>query len=245
MHDVKRDSLFEVKDSKKKHAQKKSQPQETSHENASHSHDEKLASKYEGYEHRHVHEDDEEHEHEDEHFHEHEHEDEDYHGHEHNHDEEEYHEHDHDEHHHHHPKKLFHDRAFEHIHEHGHQFSHSHDHVHHRDETSVAHKWFKDPVRDWFALVVMGILIAVNMMGLARDNLAKGLLVMAAVLGLFPLIKNAVIRGILEKRFVPELGVSLIFIVIMFYGKLLYAAIGVFLILLGSFLRLNFSWNKK
>ncbi|OGL38427.1 MAG: hypothetical protein A2042_00580 [Candidatus Schekmanbacteria bacterium GWA2_38_11] len=256
MHDVKRDSLFEeIKGSKKKHARKKDKtPQEKhGHKNHGHSHshehddhddhDEVLASKYEGYEHRHVHEDHEEDEHHNDHDHDN-HDDEYYEGHEHNHDEEELHEHGEDEHHHEHPKELFHDRAFEHVHEHGHHVLHSHDHVHHKEEIGLTHKWFKNPVRDWFALSVIGLLIAVSALGLVRADLSRGFLVMASVIGIYPLLKNSIIKGILEKRFAVDLVVSLILIIALFYGQIFPVALAVFLILLGSFLRLNFSWNK-
>jgi len=223
MHDVKQDSFFKkIKGTRKKDI-----------------HDERLAPKYKDYEHRHVHEDNEEHE-----LHHHEHDDEHYNGHDHEHDEEEYHDHEDDEHHHNHPKEQFVDRAFEHVHEHGHQFIHTHYHVHHKEETSVVHKWFKDPVRDWFALLVVGVLIGMNITGLVRDALGKGFLVMAAVIGLFPLVKNSIIKGILGGRFIADLVVSLILIIALFYGQIFYVAVAVFLLLLGSFLRLNFSWGK-
>ena len=234
MHDVKRDSLFEDKGSKKKHVSKKSHH---SHGDE-HDHDEKLASKYPGYELRHVHEDDEEHDHGEQ---------EDYQGHDHdsNHEEEEYHAHeDEDEHHHNHPRDTFSDRAFEHLHDHGHQLLHSHHHVHHREEASVVHKWFNNPARDWFALIVGGLLTALSGLGVVGGTLGRGFLVMASVIGLFPLVKNSVIRGIIEKRFNADLAVSLVLIIAMIYGQMFYVAVTLFLILLGSFLRLDFSWNK-
>lgn len=239
MHDIDRNSLFgEGKGSKKKHTRKSSEKH--SHEKhkdddhtAHHDHDEEIASKYPDFEHRHAHEDDDEHEH--------------YNSHDHgyNHDEDEYHDHEYeDEHHHNHPKDTFTDRAFEHVHGHGHQLLHSHQHVHHQEEASVVHKWLKDPVRDWFALVAVGILIVLSKFGMVEGNLGRGFLVMASVIGLFPLVKNSVIRGLIEKKFNAEIGVSLVLIALIFYGKIFFVALAVFLILLGSFLRLNFSWNK-
>ena len=253
MHDVDRDSLFgEDKESKKKRSHKKS-----TNESHSYEHDEELASKYPGYEHRHVHEDDEEHEHHNhdaEHSHNHDHDDdhehgehEEYYGHDHdrNHDEDEYHGHEYeDEHHHEHPRNAFTDRAFEHVHGHGHQLLHSHQHVHHEEEASVVHKWFRNPVRDWFALIVVGILIVLSRLDVAGENLGRGFLVMASVIGLFPLVKNSVVRGITERKITSELAVSLVLMLALIYGQLFYVAVAVFLILLGSFLRLDFSWNK-
>ena len=270
MHDVKRDSLFEeTKGSKKKHAGKKDKTLQDKHGHKEHGHshshahdehddhDEALASKYEGYENRHVHEDHEEdehhHEHGDEQHHEHDHgsghehghdHDDYYEGHEHDHGEEDFHEHEEDEHQHEHPKELFRDRAFEHVHEHGHHVLHAHDHVHHREEISLVHKWFKNPVRDWFALLVIGLLISVSKFGLVRDDLGKGFLIMASVIGIYPLLKNSIVKVILEKRFAFDLVVSVILIIALFYGQLFTVALVVFLILLGSFLRLNFSWDK-
>ena len=106
------------------------------------------------------------------------------------------------------------------------------------------HKWFRNPVRDWFALIVMGILIVLSRFGIAGENLGKGFLVMASVIGIFPLVKNSVIKGLTEKKITADLAVSIVLIIALVYGQIFYVSVAVFLMLLGSFLRLDFSWNK-
>jgi hypothetical protein len=238
MHDVHRDSLIH----KKKRRNKKEQHD---HGENSHSHDD---HGHEHEEHSHDHDD---HSHE-EHSHDHdEHHDHDIpNGHDHEHDEEEYDGHDADLHtHKHHDHEVFGDRdlgdpAFAHLHEHEHTFYHRHHHNHDPEHTGLVHKVFKDPVRDWFGAVLMLILIYAGYNRLLPGNLSDGVLVCAAIIGIFPVIKNALLECISRRRISIELVIGAVLLTGLFTGRFLEVAIAALLMLVGSFMRINFSWRS-
>lgn len=159
-------------------------------------------------------------------------------GHDHQHEDFEGHyhfDHSHDEH--------FESRAYNHVHEHSHQIRHAHYHKHDPQEDSMIHRIFNNPLRDWFTLIFMSILLVVHQTVSMKTELADGLLVVVVVIGLFPLLKNAIFDGLLRKRILPELVVAIFLIGLLFYGELLTASIITIFICLGSFLNLNFSWK--
>ncbi len=229
MHDVHRDSLIHKKKKRKKKEQH--DPGENSH-----SHD---APGRDHEAHSHDHDD-----HHDDHDHD------VPHGHNHEHDEEEYEDHDHDLHvhkHHEHDDmggRDFGDRAFAHLHEHEHNFIHRHHHDHHPEHTGIIHKVFKDPVRDWFGAVLMLILIYAGYNRLLPGNLSDGMLVCAAIIGIFPVIKNALLECISRRRISIELVIGAVLLTGLFTGRFLEVAIAALLMLVGSFMRINFSWRS-
>ncbi|RMF92869.1 MAG: hypothetical protein D6734_11275 [Candidatus Schekmanbacteria bacterium] len=107
----------------------------------------------------------------------------------------------------------------------------------------MIHRIFNNPLRDWFTLIFMSILLVVHQTVSMKTELADGLLVVVVVIGLFPLLKNAIFDGLLRKRILPELVVAIFLIGLLFYGELLTASIITIFICLGSFLNLNFSWK--
>ncbi len=240
MHDVHRDSL--IAKGKKRKVKK------TNHV---HSHDEHADSH--GDDHGHAHGEKDQgvhsqtgHSHgDDTHHHDHENDHSDPHGHEHDHDEDAYEEHDHDLHTHDHGRERTHseDRAFAHIHEHGHDFFHAHHHTHHPEHAGILHKVFGDPVRDWFGVFLMGILIIAGYLKWVPGPLSNGMLVCAAVIGIFPLLKKALFDCVYNRKFRFELLVGVLLVAGLFLGKFLEVALIVLLFLIGSFMRLNFSWK--
>jgi hypothetical protein len=265
MHDVHRDSLIHKKKTRKK--KKQHDPVEHSHSHDDHGHDHEANShdhddhnhEEHGHDHDDLHEHDHKehsHDHDDPHEHDHEeyghdHNDHDLPlGHEHEHDEEEYDGHDEDLHtHKHHDHEAFGDRdlgdpAFAHLHEHEHTFYHRHHHNHDPEHTGLVHKIFKDPVRDWFGAVLMLILIYAGYNRLLPGNLSDGMLVCAAIIGIFPVIKNALLECISRRRISIELIIGAVLLTGLFTGRFLEVAIAALLMLVGSFIRINFSWRS-
>ncbi len=239
MHDVQRDSLIHKKKTRKK-------KENHDHEEHTHEHDDH------GDHHEHSHEENSQ-DHDDQHDHSHEEHSHDHdipNGHDHEHDEEEYHDHDHDLHtHKHHDHEAFGERdlgdpAFAHLHEHEHTFYHRHHHDHDPEHTSMIHKVFKDPVRDWFGAVLMLILIYAGYNRLLPGNLSDGMLVCAAIIGIFPVIKNALLECISRHRISIELVIGVILLIGLFSGRFLEIAVAALLMLVGSFMRINFSWRS-
>lgn len=185
------------------------------------------------HDHGHVHEEEDAHHHEPPH------------GHKHEHDDTVYDNHDADLHTHIHEQDRFEDRAFIHVHDHGHEFYHSHHHSHHPEHTTLVHKVFKDPVRDWFAVVLMGLLILAGYFKLLPGHLSQGVLLCAAVIGVFPVLKNALFDCIKKRRISFQLGAAIVLILGLFFGKFLAVALIAFFLLVGSFMRLNFSWRNE
>jgi len=167
------------------------------------------------------------------------------HGHTHDHEESAYEDHVHDEHSHSHDHDSFEDRAFVHIHDHGHNFFHSHHHSHHPEHTTALHRVFGDPLRDWFAALLMAILIGMGYFNLLPGKLSDGMLLCAAVIGLFPLLKNAVFESIARRKFSAEILLGVLLLGGLFLGKFLLVAGISLCLLVGSFLRLNFSWKQE
>lgn len=256
MHDVHRDSLIPKKKKRKKKEQH--DPGENSHshdapghDHEAHSHDHDDHNEHDHEEHSHDHDEHHEHKYE-EHSHDH-HDDHDHdvpHGHNHEHDEEEYEDHDHDLHvhkHHEHDDmggRDFGDRAFAHLHEHEHNFIHRHHHDHHPEHTGIIHKVFKDPVRDWFAAALILFLIYAGYNQLLPGNLSNGMLVCAAIIGIFPVIKNALLECITQRAVSLELVIGVILLIGLFSGRFLEVAVASLLMLVGSFMRVNFSWRN-
>ncbi|MBW2651550.1 MAG: hypothetical protein JRC57_00480 [Deltaproteobacteria bacterium] len=236
MHDVHRDSL--IAKGKKRKVKK------TDH---AHSHDEHADSHSDDHGHTHGEKDHGVHSQtghshgDDTHHHDHENDHSDPHGHDH--DEDAYEEHDHDTHVHGHEHESFEDRAFAHVHEHGHNFYHAHHHTHNPEHVSITHKIFRDPVRDWFGAALMGLLIVVGYLKLLPGHLSDGMLVCAAVIGNFPALKNALFDCICKREFRFELLVGVLLLAGLFLGRFLEVALISLLLLIGSFMRLNFSWK--
>ena len=167
------------------------------------------------------------------------------HGHSHDHDEDAYGEHDHDLHTHDHGQERKHaeGRAIAHMHEHGHDFFHAHHHTHHPEHAGVIHKVFGDPVRDWFGVFLMVLLIVPGYLKWLPGYLSDGMLVCAAVIGLFPIVKNGLFDSIYKRTLRFELLVGILLLAGLFMGKFLAVALISLLLLMGSFMRLNFSWK--
>jgi hypothetical protein len=105
------------------------------------------------------------------------------------------------------------------------------------------HKIFGDPLRDWFAALLMLLLIGAGYFKLLPGYLSDGMLLCAAVIGVFPLLKNALFDALYQRRFRFELVVGLVLLAGLFTGRLLEVALLALLLLVGSFMRLNFSWK--
>lgn len=165
------------------------------------------------------------------------------HGHDHDHDDSAYEGHDRDIHVHHHEHEPIEDRAFAHIHEHGHNFYHLHHHSHHPEHTSLMHRIFSDPVRDWFGAVLMGLLVVIGYFKWLPGNLSEGILVCAAVIGIFPILKKALFDSITRRTFRFELFIGALLLGGLCLGEFLEVALITLFLLVGSFMRLNFSWK--
>jgi hypothetical protein len=258
MHDVHRDSLIHKKKTRKKKGQHDQGEHSHSHDDLgndheAHSHDHGDHHDHKHEEHSHDHDDHHDHK---EHSHDHEEHSHDHHdhdipnGHDHEHDEEEYDGHDADLHtHKHHDHEAFGDRdlgdpAFAHLHEHEHTFYHRHHHNHDPEHTGLVHKVFKDPVRDWFGAALILVLIYVGYNRLLPGNLSDGMLVCAAIIGIFPVIKNALLECISRRRISIELVIGAVLLIGLFTGRFLEVAIAALLMLVGSFMRINFSWRS-
>lgn len=167
------------------------------------------------------------------------------HSHDHSHSDAAYHHHDEDTHdHHHHSDRANRDRVYTHAHKHKHVFYHSHHHTHDPHSRNVLHKIFKDPVRDWFAVIVMTLLILSGGLQWLPGHLADGALVCAAMIGIFPPLKNALFQSIFQRKPTVELFISLVLIATLLTGHILEASLLALFMLLGSFIKLDFSWRS-
>jgi hypothetical protein len=70
------------------------------------------------------------------------------------------------------------------------------------------------------------------------------MIVCAAVIGIFPLVKNALFESIAKRRPNIELLAGIVLVIGLFLGYFLAVAFIAFFLLLGSFMRLNFSWRN-
>lgn len=235
MHDVHRDSmLFQGKSKNTKKSDYKSDHKNPRSGDA-HAHDD---HDHDDHEHGHDHEHEVNHEH-------HDHDNEIPHGHQHDHEESAYDDHEHDEHSHSHDHDSIEDRAFTHIHDHGHNFFHGHHHSHHPEHTTAIHRVFGDPLRDWFAVLLMTILMGIGYFNLLPGKLSDGMLLCAAVIGIFPLLKNAVFESIARRTFSVEIILGVLLMGGLLLGSFLQVALISLCLLVGSFLRLDFSWKKE
>ena len=98
-------------------------------------------------------------------------------------------------------------------------------------------------MRDWFAVFLMGLLIAAGYLKWLPGQLSNGMLVCAAVIGLFPIVKNALYDSIYKRRLRFELLVGILLLAGLFMGRFLEVALVTLLLFMGSFMRLNFSWK--
>lgn len=167
-------------------------------------------------------------------------------GHDHTHDDQSYTDHLTDPHSHEHPDddRFSRDRVFTHLHTHSHRFYHEHHHTHDPAHRTLLHKIFKDPVRDWFCVGLMVLMIVAGYSKWLPGHLSNGILVCAAVIGIFPLFKNALFTGIAKRRPTLEMLLSLLLIAGLFTGNFLEIALASLFLLLGSFMRVDFSWRK-
>lgn len=152
--------------------------------------------------------------------------------------------HDLDDHVHHHHDRSSRERVYDHLHEHRHVFYHSHHHSHHPDHHSVFHKLFKDPVRDWFALGLMILLIGAAHFQLLPEGLGRGCLIAAAVIGIFPAMKNSLFSALLRRKPNMELAVTVVLVGLLVSGHAFAAALCSLFMLAGSFMKLDFSWRS-
>ena len=102
---------------------------------------------------------------------------------------------------------------------------------------------FGDPVKDWFAAFLMGLLIVAGYLQWLPGHLSDGMLVCAAVIGLFPIVKNGLFDSIYKRTLRIELLVGILLLAGLFMGRFLEVALITLLLLMGSFMRLNFSWK--
>jgi cation transport ATPase len=134
-------------------------------------------------------------------------------------------------------------RVFTHLHEHQHVFYHAHHHDHDPNQRTLLHKIFKDPVRDWFGVGIIVLMIVIGYFKWLPGYLSDAILVCAAVIAIFPALKNALVSGILKRRLTLELVISLLLVAGLFTGRYLEIALCALFLLMGSFIRLEFSWK--
>lgn len=108
----------------------------------------------------------------------------------------------------------------------------------------MVHKVFGDPLRDWFGAFLMGLLILAGYFRWLPGYLSEGMLVCAAVIGLFPIVKNALFDCLYRRKLRFELPVGILLLAGLFMGRFLEVALIALLLFMGSFLRLNFSWKE-
>lgn len=233
MHDVHRDSI--IAHNKKRKVDKKSQTHAHKDEHQHPPADE----------HNHSHDSAAHDSHHNPHDHAHEHDHDLPHGHDHNHDDSAFEEHHHDAHIHDHTHdgQSFEDRAFTHAHEHAHNVYHVHHHTHEPEHGMMIHKIFRDPVRDWFGAALMALLITVGYFQLLPAHLSDGMLLCAAVIGIFPVLKNALYDCIARRSISFELLMGILLLGGLVTGRFLEVALAALFLLIGSFIRLNFSWK--
>ncbi len=216
MHDVHRDSLIHKRKTNKLHGNSESEHHDHDKHSDHGKHDHKA------------------HSHEPEH------------GHNHKHDDSSYEKHDSDLHIHKHDHQEHHeDRAWNHMHEHAHLFHHQHHHLHDPEHTSLVHKLFKDPVRDWFAAALMILLILAGHLKWLPGHLSDAMLVCAAMIGIFPVFKNALFLCIAKRKPSFELLLASLLIAGLLSGSFLETALVCLFLLMGSFMKLDFSWGRN
>ena len=91
----------------------------------------------------------------------------------------------------------------------------------------------------------MLILIGAGYFRLLPGRLSDGMLLCAAVIGIFPLLKNALFETIASRRLSVEIILGACLIIGLLLGSFLLVALISLCLLVGSFLRLDFSWKKE
>ena len=107
------------------------------------------------------------------------------------------------------------------------------------------HRVFGNPLRDWFAAGLMGLLIVAGYFKMLPGHLSDGMLVCAAVIGLFPLLKNAVFDCIAKRTLSADIVFGAVLLGGLIAGYFIAVAVMSLCLLVGSFLRLDFSWKKE
>lgn len=90
----------------------------------------------------------------------------------------------------------------------------------------------------------MGLLIAAGYGEWLPAPLSDGMLVCAAVIGLFPIVKNALFDSLYRRKLRFDLLIGMLLLAGLFTGRFLEVALITLLLLVGSFMRLNFSWKE-
>lgn len=90
----------------------------------------------------------------------------------------------------------------------------------------------------------MGVLIAAGYLKWLPGHLSDGMLVCAAVIGIFPVLKNALFESIYKRTLRFELLIGILLLAGLFMGRFLEVALISLVLLIGSFMRLNFSWKE-
>ena len=91
----------------------------------------------------------------------------------------------------------------------------------------------------------MMLLILLWYYQVAPGLLSNGLLVSAAVVGIYPILKNGLFEIIAKRRFSSELVVGTVLLIGLILGKFLEVALISILLLVGSFLKLHFAWRRE
>ncbi|PIE71739.1 MAG: hypothetical protein CSA22_01200 [Deltaproteobacteria bacterium] len=105
------------------------------------------------------------------------------------------------------------------------------------------HQVFKDPVRDGFGLGLISLFIVIGVFRIFPEKVSQGLFLSAALIGLFPAMKNAIRVSLLQKKMTLEIGVVALLLTLLISGYFFEAAIASLFLLVGSFLHLDFSWD--
>ncbi len=104
---------------------------------------------------------------------------------------------------------------------------------------------FKDPVRDWFALGLILLFVVIGFSQMLPAKASQGLFLAAALIGLFPAMKNAIRVCLLQRKMTLEILVVTLLLIMLFSGYFFEAATAGLFLLIGSFLQLNFSWDEE
>ena len=75
--------------------------------------------------------------------------------------------------------------------------------------------------------------------------LSNGMLVCAAVICIFPVLKNALFESISRRKVCIELVIGVLLIIGLFMGHFLEIALAAIFLLAGSFMKLSFSWRNE
>lgn len=100
-------------------------------------------------------------------------------------------------------------------------------------------------MRDWFAAFLMILLILLGYYQVAPGLLSNGLLLCAAVVGIYPILKDGLFEIIAKRNFSSELVVGTVLLIGLIFGKFLEVALLSLLLLVGSLLKLHFAWRHE